>query len=163
MNAIIDIVRDQGFDRFYLLVDEFEDITSGRLTKKESDSYAYNLRALIDKERRWCLLIALTRTALEDIRKISPPLADRLTDREINIQRLSADQFRKLVINYLNLSRDSSETYEPFTEEALDLVNKSSGELPRLALRKLHFILERAADEKDIKLIDVDFAKSHLQ
>lgn len=163
LNAIIDIVQDQGFERFYLLVDEFEDITSGRLTKKESDSYAYNLRALIDKERRWCLLLALTRTALEDIRKISPPLADRLTDREINIERLSAEQFRKLVTNYLNLSRESNNSLEPFTEKALNAVNKASGELPRLALRKLHFLIERAADEQDCKLIDEEFVKTHLQ
>ena len=163
LNAIIDIIQDQGFERFYLLVDEFEDITSGRLTKKESDSYAYNLRALIDKERRWCLLIALTRTALEDIRKISPPLADRLTDREINIERLSAERFRKLVKNYLNLSRESNESFVPFTEEALNLVNKSSGELPRLALRKLHFLVERAADESNCKIIDEEFVNNHLQ
>lgn len=163
LNAIIDIVQDQGFERFYLLVDEFEDITSGRLTKKESDSYAYNLRALIDKNRRWCLLLALTRTALEDIRKISPPLADRLTDREINIERLSAEQFRRLVTNYLNLSREPSESFDPFTEEALNIVNKSSGELPRLALRKLHFLIERAADEKNCELIEDNFVNTHLQ
>ena len=118
---------------------------------------------MIDKERRWCLLIALTRTALEDIRKISPPLADRLTDREINIERLSAEQFRKLVTNYLNLSRESNESFVPFTEEALNLVNKSSGELPRLALRKLHFLVERAADESNCKIIDEEFVNNHLQ
>ena len=163
LNAIIDIVQDQGFERFYLLVDEFEDITSGRLTKKESDTYAYNLRALIDKERRWCLLIALTRTALEDIQKISPPLADRLTDREINIERLSTAQMKILVLNYLNLSRENSDSLTPFTEEAIQMVNKITGELPRLALRKLYFLLERAADSESINEIDVKFVEANLQ
>lgn len=163
LNAIIDIIQDQGFERFYLLVDEFEDITSGRLTKKESDTYAYNLRALIDKERRWCLLIALTRTALEDIRKISPPLADRLTDREINIERLSTTQMKTLVLNYLNLSRENSDSLRPFTEEAIQLVNKATGELPRLALRKLYFLLERAADSNSVDEIGVEFVEANFQ
>ncbi|MCI2229912.1 ATP-binding protein [Polaribacter sp. MSW13] len=164
LNAIINIIQNQGFERFYLLVDEFEDITSGRLTKKESDSYAYNLRALIDKERRWCLLIALTRTALDDIKKTSPPLVDRLTDRQINIERLSNTQTKQIILNYLNLSREPSENIFPFSDEAIDFLNKASEELPRLVLRKLYFIMERAADElNDNDEISAEFVEKYFE
>lgn len=165
LNAIINIVQSQGFERFYLLVDEFEDITSGRLTKKEVDNYSHNLRTLIDKERRWCLLLAMTSGALKDLKSISPPLVDRLTDREIKIERLSKDQVYRLVVNYLNLSRKTpDDSIKPFSKEALDYININSGELPRLVLRRLNYILERAADNlSDSDEITKEFAEQHLK
>lgn len=166
LNAIITIVKEQGFERFYLLVDEFEDITSGRLTKKEQDNYTHNLRTLIDKERRWCLLIAMTTTALEDIATLSPPLYDRLTDRKINIQRLSNEQAYILISNYLKLAYENiSEEINllPFTEEGIAYINSFSGELPRLFLRYTYYLLERAVDElKEGDVISLDFIKQHL-
>ncbi len=167
LNAIINIVQGQGFERFYLLVDEFEDITSGRLGKKEVDNYSHNLRTLIDKERRWCLLIAMTSSALKDLRKISPPLVDRLTDREIRIERLTNEQARQIVINYLNTARNDNEkeqsTY-PFSIEAINFVNSNSEELARLLLRRINFLLERASDIlKEGEEITSEFAKQHLE
>ncbi len=165
LNAIITIVKEQGFERFYLLVDEFEDITSGRLTKKEQDNYTHNLRTLIDKERRWCLLIAMTSRALADIETLSPPLYDRLTDRKINIKRLSNEQAHILVSNYLKLASEQTEdAFFPFTGEGIDYINTVSGELPRLFLRHIYFILERAVDElSEGGNISLDFIKKHLE
>ena len=68
-----------------------------------------------------------------------------------------------LVLNYLNLSRENSDSLTPFTEEAIQMVNKITGELPRLALRKLYFLLERAADSESINEIDVKFVEANLQ
>ena len=167
LNAIITIVKEQGFERFYLLVDEFEDITSGRLTKKEQDNYTHNLRTLIDKERRWCLLIAMTSTALEDIASISPPLYDRLTDRKISIKRLSNEQAYVLTSNYLKLAYENSseeDNLTPFTIEGIDYINSMSGELPRLFLRHIYYVLERAVDElQEEGTISLDFIKNHLE
>ena len=166
LNAIITIIQDQGFERFYILVDEFEDITSGRLTKKEIDNYSHSLRTLIDKERRWCLLIAMTATALKELTTISPPLVDRLKDREIHIKRLTKEQAKQIIINYLNLAReegnDKKGTLFPFTEEAIDLINRESQELQRLVLRKTYYILERAVEETSISIIDENFVKKLL-
>lgn len=166
LNAIITIVKEQGFERFYLLVDEFEDITSGRLSKKEQDNYTHNLRTLIDKERRWCLLIAMTSTALEDIATLSPPLYDRLTDRKISIKRLSNEQAYILMSNYLKLARENSEesNISPFTKEGLDYINSISGELPRLFLRHAYYTLERAVDElKEGETLSLEFIKKHVE
>ena len=166
LNAIITIIQAQGFERFYILVDEFEDITSGRLTKKEIDNYSHSLRTLIDKERRWCLLIAMTATALKELTTISPPLVDRLKDREIRITRLTKEQAKQIIINYLNLAReegnDKKGTLFPFTEEAIDLINRESQELQRLVLRKTYYILERAVEETSISIIDENFVKKLL-
>ncbi|WP_417369846.1 hypothetical protein [Flavobacterium beibuense] len=165
LNAIITIVKEQGFERFYLLVDEFEDITSGRLTKKEQDNYTHNLRTLIDNERRWCLLIAMTSTALDDIATLSPPLFDRLTDRKINIKRLSNEQARELISNYLNLaSINSVEGLGPFEETGIDYINSITGELPRLFLRHVYYALERAVEELDEgDKISLEFIKKHIE
>lgn len=165
LNAIIEIIKQQGFERFYLLVDEFEDITSGRLTKKEIDNYSHNLRALIDKERRWCLLLAMTSEALQDLKKVSPPLVDRLTDREIKIERLSKAQARQIISNYLNLARESvSSDLTPLSVEAIDYINEISGELPRLLLRRAHFLLERAVEDiPQGGLITREYVEKHLE
>ena len=166
LNAIITIIQAQGFERFYILVDEFEDITSGRLTKKEIDNYSHSLRTLIDKERRWCLLIAMTTGALRQLTTISPPLVDRLKDREIHIKRLTKEQAKQIIINYLNLAReegnDKKGTLFPFTEEAIDLINSESEDLQRLVLRKTYYILERAVEETSISIIDENFVKKLL-
>lgn len=164
LNAIISIIQEQGFERFYLLVDEFEDITSGRLTKKEVDNYTYNLRTLIDKERRWCLLIAMTSQALTDLKSISPPLVDRLTDRKIEINRLSDSEAESLLKNYLNLSREGGDDLGPFTKELVSYLNDEAKGLPRLFLRSLYLLLERATEdlEKGVQ-VSVEFAKKYLE
>jgi Cdc6-like AAA superfamily ATPase len=167
LNAIINIIQSQGFERFYILVDEFEDITSGRLAKKEVDNYSHNLRTLIDKERRWCLLIAMTSAALKDLKLISPPLVDRLTDREIKIERLTDEQAKQIFINYLNIAREEKNIEPstfPFTEEAIYYINSKSEELPRLLLRRANFLLERASELLNEKEeITKDFAKQQLE
>lgn len=167
LNAIINIIQAQGFERFYILVDEFEDITSGRLAKKEVDNYSHNLRTLIDKERRWCLLIAMTSGALKDLRLISPPLVDRLTDREIKIERLTNEQAKQIFINYLNIAREKDKKEQaafPFTEEAIEYINSKSEELPRLVLRRANFLLERASELLDDNVeISKEFVENHLE
>lgn len=165
LNAIIQIIKDQGFDRFYLLVDEFEDITSGRLTKKEVDNYSHNLRTLIDKERRWCVLIAMTRQALQELKKSSPPLVDRLTNREIILERPNDEAMFTLILNYLNLVRRKSKSIHPFNEESLKYLNTISNNSPRLILRNCFFLIERAAEEElsEKQEIDKKFIRKHLK
>lgn len=165
LNAIISIVQEQGFARFYLLVDEFEDITSGRLTKKEVDNYTHNLRTLIDNERRWCLLIAMTSQALTDLKKVSPPLVDRLTDREIKVNRLTNIEAEKILKNYLNLAKENrDDNLTPFEKETINYLNNGAKGLPRLFLRRAYFLLERAVENLEGNdLITVEFAQNHLE
>lgn len=164
LNAIVTIIEEQGFQRFYLLVDEFEDITSGRLSKKEQDQYTHNLRTLLDKQRKWCLLIAMTGTALKDVEKLSPPLYDRMTDRLIPIERLSNEKAHILIKNYLNLAKEGNkDNLLPFEEDAIDYLNQISDELPRLVLRHAFFVLERAVEELgEGAIISKDFVEKQI-
>lgn len=157
LNAIISIIKEQGYKRFYFLVDEFEDITSGRLTKRNADNYIYNLRTLIDQERRWCLLIAMTSEALRDLRKVSPPLYDRLTNIKIEINSLSDDEARLLLINHLNLVRKTNDSLFPFTEGLVRYLNRESKNIPRFFLRSLYFLLEKATERSECELISEEF------
>ena len=79
INQIIGLVKEQGYTDFFILVDEFEDITEGRLSKAEIDNYLRNLRTLIDQNREWRVVFAMTARALDKIKITLPPLADRLT------------------------------------------------------------------------------------
>ncbi|UPT67960.1 MAG: hypothetical protein M0D57_04670 [Sphingobacteriales bacterium JAD_PAG50586_3] len=69
---IVRLIKEQGYTDFFILVDEFEDITEGRLTKMQVDNYVYNLRTLLDEHREWCLLFAMTGQALKKLRSVSP-------------------------------------------------------------------------------------------
>lgn len=65
----------------------------------------------------------------------------------------------------MNLSRNTPEdSIKPFSKEALDYINTNSGELPRLVLRRLNYILERAADNlHDGDEITKEFVEQHLK
>ena len=56
---IVQLVKEQGYTDFFILVDEFEDITEGRLSKIQLDNYIYNLRTLLDEHREWGLFFSM--------------------------------------------------------------------------------------------------------
>lgn len=158
LKAIVDTVKDQeNITDFVILVDEFEEITSGRLKKSEIDNYLRNLRTLIDREKNWCSVFAMTGKALDRINEFSPPLASRITDRVINLTPLDYNSCRDLIIRYLSIAREKdmypdNELY-PFTEESIQKflsVKPAYANLqgsPRFILKNCFLLLERAAEE----------------
>jgi hypothetical protein len=100
------VLQRQGFTDFYILVDEFEAVAEGRLTKTELDRYLLNLRALIDKERNWCSIFSMTNPAFERIRTVAAPLAQRISSQTIILNPLNDETAKQLVKNYLNLARE---------------------------------------------------------
>lgn len=164
---IVKLIKDQGYTDFFILVDEFEDITEGRLNKGQVDNYIYNLRTLLDEEREWCLAFSMTGEALRKLKSISPPLADRISTIRINLQSLNLDQAKRIIVNYLNIARISNSNnniLQPFDEEGLALLNDQADGNSRLLLRSCFFAVEKAAEvsEQDV-LIDKNFVKTHLQ
>ena len=123
---IVDLLYVEGYTHVYVLVDEFEDITRGRLSKAQVDNYLYSLRTLIDKERNWTIVFAMTQEAFMSLEQASPPLADRITSRKIYIPQLSVDETLRVVYNYLQFARtaDDKGPYFPFTEEAVKVLNR---------------------------------------
>lgn len=147
IRAIVTLVKEQEYTDFYILVDEFEDITEGRLSKTQVDNYVYNLRTLLDEHREWCLLFAMTGNALKKLRSVSPPLADRISNRSIFLNKLNNEQAKKIVINYLNIARvNASEDVTPFDLSGIEKINNDVDGITRIFLQKCFYLTERAVE-----------------
>lgn len=174
LKAIVNTVKDQeNITDFVILVDEFEEITSGRLKKSEIDNYLRNLRTLIDRDKNWCSVFAMTGKALDRINEFSPPLASRITDRIINLTPLDFTTCRELIIRYLSIARSESECIEdelyPFTNESIQKllsVKPAYANLqgsPRFILKNCFLLLERAVEELEKgDFIDSEFVAKFI-
>ena len=150
---IVKLVKEQGFSDFFILVDEFEDITEGRLTKSQIDNYVYNLRTLLDEQREWCLMFTMTPLALKKLRSVSPPLADRISSREIWLQDLNTEQAISIVKNYMTIVEHDS--LLPFTEDGIAyLVDIVDGNIRRF-LKMCFRLIEEAALTFTLSLIHI--------
>lgn len=164
LKTIVDIVKGLGYTDFIILADEFEEITAGRLPKTEIDNYLRNLRTLIDKEKNWCAVFAMTGKALTMIEQFSPPLADRIKGRIIDLKPLNIDTSKILITNYLNLARDNSSEIHPFDESAISVLLDYTEGSPRLLLKYCYLLTQRAKDEiQENAIIDADFVKRYVK
>lgn len=147
IRAIVKLVESQGYTDFYLFVDEFENVTAGRLSSKDIDRYVSNLRALIDKERNWCALFAMTPPALQRLKNFSPPLAERVSSRVIELPALNDHRASSLIVNYLNLARTESLDLFPFDDSGVTELRKLSQGIPRVFLKSCYAFIQRALEE----------------
>lgn len=172
LRAIVDIVKSQmDYTDFVILIDEFEEITAERLKKQDIDNYLRNLRLLIDREKNWCSVFAMTGQALQIIDSYSPPLAGRIKDRVVDLKPLDITSFKRLITNYLLIARSSdvSNTDElyPFEESGLNaLLQVRSPKLkgsPRFLLKACYLLLQRASEKLDTgEIIDQAFVEQFM-
>ncbi len=171
LKAIVNIVCKQlGYTDFFILIDEFEEITAERLKKTDIDNYLRNLRILIDREKNWCSVFAMTGKALEIIESYSPPLAGRIKGSIVDLKPLDINGFAVVVKNYLSVARinkDDNSLY-PFDESGLDeMLQVKNFQLkgsPRFLLKLCYQLLQRACMEKEKgEVIDRDFVKKHIE
>ncbi|MBQ6300879.1 MAG: hypothetical protein IJK75_00630 [Bacteroidales bacterium] len=170
LKAIVNIVCKQlGYTDFFILIDEFEEITAERLKRTDIDNYLRNLRLLIDREKNWCSVFAMTGKAMDIIESYSPPLAGRIKGIVVDLKPLNIDSFRQVVNNYLNISRKGGNTdsIEPFDESGLDemlqVKNPQLKGSPRFLLKMCYQLLQRAAtDLSDGEKIDRAFVKRYI-
>lgn len=169
LKAIVSIVkREMGYTSFIILVDEFEEITTERLKPTDIDNYLRNLRSLIDREKNWCSVFAMTGLALENIRTYSPPLAARIDDRIVDLQPLDKESCCTLISNYLSLARENSEyNIYPFSNSAVEtLLNTRDKQLagaPRFIVKACYMLLQRAVEELNTgAIIDDEFVRKHM-
>lgn len=117
LNSVVKILRHVGFRQLYVFVDEFEDI--GKLTKAKLTNYLITLNTLINREKRWALVVSLTPEAMRTIKEESAPLYDRLTSFKIDLSPIDTRKVTSLLINYLNIaSVQERRDISPFTQEA---------------------------------------------
>lgn len=168
LHAIVQITKEYlGATDFIILVDEFEELASGRISDKDIDNYLRNLRSLIDNEKNWCSVFAMNTIAYTKIEKLVPPLADRIGDRIIDLKPYDLEASKTVIRNYLNLVRkeniNKDELY-PFTEDAIkailntrDITLQGS---PRFIMKCCFRLLQSAAKElKKDDAIDETFVK----
>lgn len=151
---IVKLLKREGYTHVFILVDEFEDLTTGRLSKVQLDNYIHNLRTLLDKHREWCLLFAMNPKALSRLIELSPPLADRITIRRLDINNLNVEETKRVIENYLKLADYKDEF--PFTEDALAYLNVTCDGNVRRILKATFVLFECAADQKK-RVMDRDF------
>jgi hypothetical protein len=160
---IIKLIKGQGYTDVFILVDEFEDITRGRITKAQADNYLYNLRSLLDEHRDWCLLFAMKGDAMETITQLSPPLAERISAMEIYLPNLSLNLAKRLALNYLNIARKKNlSSIAPFDESGLkEMVDQLEGN-QRKFLRSCYFLIEKLSEGSRAKTINKAFVVKNL-
>lgn len=164
IRAIVKLIESQGYTDFYILVDEFENVTAGRLSPIEIDRYVSNLRALIDKERNWCSLFAMTPPALQRLKAVSPPLAERISSRVIDLKSLNVSRAKTILVNYLNLARNESIDLFPFDESGVSTLTKMSHGIPRVFLKSCFSFIQRALEElEEGQVINEQFVAKHFQ
>lgn len=156
---IIKLLKREGYTHVYILVDEFEDLTEGRLTKVQLDNYIHNLRTLLDKQREWCLLFAMNPLALDRLKKVSPPLADRISVRQINLDNLQKEEMKNLLEKYLSLANYQGEI--PIQQDAMDYILKVCDGNPRRIL-KVTFSLFESAASLGVKVINKEFVENNI-
>lgn len=170
LKAIVNIVRKQlGYTDFFILIDEFEEITAERLKKTDIDNYLRNLRLLIDREKNWCSVFAMTGKAMGIIESYSPPLASRIKGSVVDLKPLNKDNFKQVVGNYLSIARQdgAEESIEPFDESALEeMLQVKAPQLkgsPRFLLKLCYQLLQRATTElSEGEKINREFVKKHI-
>jgi hypothetical protein len=166
LKAVIKIIRSQGFTDFYILVDEFEAVAGVRNSKVDIESYFKNLRALIDSERNWCAVFAMTNSAFERVRISDSPLAQRLSTRtNINLEPLNNETAQNILINYLNLARDvESDSMFPFDESGVESLRIITKGIPRNFLKSCYLLIQRAGEEFNKKqVISKDFVERYIE
>lgn len=170
LKAIVKIVCKQlGYTDFFILIDEFEEITAERLKRTDIDNYLRNLRLLIDREKNWCSVFAMTGKALDIIESYSPPLAGRIKGSIVELKPLNDESFKQVVKNYLAIARvdDNNDSIEPFDESALnEMLQVKNTQLkgsPRFLLKMCYQLLQRASTElPEGAKIDKVFVKKHI-
>ena len=170
LKAIVNIVCKQlGYTDFFILIDEFEEITAERLKRTDIDNYLRNLRLLIDREKNWFSVFAMTGKAMDIIENYSPPLAGRIKGSVIDLKPLDTVSFKMVVTNYLNIARKEPvmDSIEPFDETGLDeMLQVRPPQLkgsPRFVLKMCYQLLQRASTElQEGEKIDREFVKKHI-
>ena len=170
LKAIVNIVCKQlGYTDFFILIDEFEEITAERLKRTDIDNYLRNLRLLIDREKNWYSVFAMTGKALDIIESYSPPLAGRIKGSIVELKPLNEESFKQVVQNYLAVARvdEKNDSIDPFDESALDeMLQVKNSQLkgsPRFLLKMCYQMLQRAMVElPEGAVIDRDFVKKHI-
>jgi hypothetical protein len=166
VNGLMPALIVAGYERFYLLLDEFERIYIEQTSKKR-DEFLYSFRHYFFEDpssaavKRKFVSSLLTlhpsidqylvanwkRVGLEGMAPLSPP---RMQEHSIPLDASTIPKLTGLVITYLDYFREGTEhqgTVYPFADGALEPAMVAAAKVPRDTLWYAHMILRKAATE----------------
>ncbi len=157
LNSIVEILCRVGLYQLYVFVDEFEDIS--KLRGASLTNYLTVLTTLINRQRRWALVVSLNQESLNTIKEESAPLYDRLTSYAIALPPLDQKKAEQLIVRYLNLVRDKeSNAIAPFSASSIKkMLNVARGNYRSfilLAHKCLEVALERGTSNINDEIVE---------
>ncbi len=144
LNSIIKVLRDNGYNMLYVFIDEFEDL--GKLKGAKLTNYINTLNTMINRQRKWAVIVSLTQEALDVIKAESPPLYDRIATVEVRLKPLTLDTAKKLIQKYIEYAKIEGNDSIHFTDELLEeMLRRSEGNYRsfiKLANKAVEFSLD---------------------
>ena len=159
--AMLQILKENGAKHTYLLLDEFEDVASVRLTPRRTLEYAAGLRMLIDTHLSdFSIVLATTSAGFDAIYEMYPPLNERLNFR-IDLSPLTEVEIERLISRYLDKARIEGKPTEPvFSRGVIRKIAELSRGNPRTVVTICHKLIELCAQDRSAT-ITLDMT-SHL-
>ena len=163
------IVKMVGHRMGYLFIDQLDYVFRyGKMTGTQKQSMVNEFRRFAN-ETKIASVAATSYPDLSDTEfKPNPQLMAALPLNSftiVEVGALSAEQAKIMSTKYLDSvkTKDSVPGLFPFTEPAIELVWKSAEGNTREIVRTLNGLLENAADDPKVKVIDVDFVSQWIE
>ena len=148
------ILKGTSADGVAFLIDEFEEIgLQKRLTKRAAHDYLATMKRLInlahDGESNFWIALSMTRDAYETTKNLEPALAERFSDRVIDIEPLNREDAAGLMRTRMSAARlegtdISSESLFPFPDTIS--FKPATYSSPRRLVKTCFLSLSRASD-----------------
>ena len=159
-SSIKRLLTRAGYKMIYWLIDEFEELEY-ELQRKATSVRAFlsDLRDLIDSNLEGFALVLASKYHPWDVyRKLHPAFSQRFP-RIINLPPSNNEDLRHMIENRLAAVRirsgqSDSVSVLPFTQEAIDAIQRLSGGNPRVAVETCHILLWHVAVERKERITE---------
>lgn len=164
MRSILEVFKQKGYKRVYLLLDEFEDIHEN-LKKGQLSSYLRILRDCIDGNQGMiAIVLALKPMIVDRIQTAYGGFLHRFPfSYRIDLAGLMKDAIGEFLGKMLRSAREErfrDMGIQPFTGDGLKQIYEYTGPNPRLILQTCSDLLFEAA-KAGTEAIDKDFVKNY--
>lgn len=163
LDSLLMVLRANGINHVFLLIDEFEDVVFQRMTKRLRDDFTATLRLLISEHgHNFSIVFGSNLPGWSQMLRSDPGLSDRF-NLKIQLEELHGTDIRGIVARYIGLAKteESNSADEFFSDQTLSKIEERSITLARPLLALLHNLTERYWEEA--KLPSSDEIESFLE
>lgn len=158
LGFLLRLMQSNGIAYVYLLLDEFEEVSQGRLlTARQRQDYLYTIREVLNSVHEGLsIVMAISPAGWDAIVNIATPLAD-VNEGPIDLSRITLGQAAALVQFYFNRERRTTQfeketKTDPLTVEAIEYILErlpaGVQPTPRNVIQFLHNLLNYAAENQ---------------